>query len=112
MAYEPLEQDKMKNKNFIQIWRDIQITGIKPAVNIITYWSNEREEGESHQMIEFICRGGCFAQIPLKNRHMVDSSSSDESSMAMEKQPRKRGRPQRLLMENDEEAGKCQFHCL
>lgn len=85
---------------------DVKITGIKPAINIIALWSNELDEGESHQMIEFISRDGSYKQIGLENR--MTYSSSSEESMAMEKRiPRKRARPQRLIDENDEEAGNC-----
>lgn len=44
----------MKNKNFIKLLEDIQITGIQPAINVITLWSNELDGEESHQMIELI----------------------------------------------------------
>lgn len=109
MACIQLEQDRIKNKNVIKLLEDVKITGIKSAINIIALWSNELDEGESYQMIELISRDGRYTQIGLENR-MAYSSSSEES-MAMEKKnPRKRARPQRLIDENDEQAGNSMFH--
>lgn len=108
MACIQFEQDRMKNKNFIKLLEDIQITGIQPAINVITLWSNELDGEESHQMIELISRDGHYTQIGLENRRT--HSSSSEESMAMERRnPRKRARPQHLLDENDE-AGNCVCH--
>lgn len=106
MACIQFEQDKMKNKSFIKLLEDIRITGIKPAINVITLWSNDLDGEESHQIIELISRDGRYTQIGLENRRHSSSSDSEESYVMERRNPRKRARPQHLLDEIDK-AGNC-----
>lgn len=106
MACIQFEQDRMKNKHFIKMLQDIQITGLKPAINVITLWSNDLDGEESHQIIELISRDGRYTQIGLENRRHSSSSDSEESYVMERRNPRKRARPQHLLDEIDK-AGNC-----
>lgn len=110
MSCIQFEQDRTKNKNFIKLFEDIQRTGIKPAINIISLWSNvnELDGDESRQMIEFISRDGRYTQIGLEDR-LTYFSSSEESMATERRKPRKRAQPQHLVDENDE-AGNRECH--